>query len=264
MTDFLTYNQQGHVVTLTMNEPATRNALSGNTAVQEFADACTRIERDESVRVVIVTGSGSAFSAGGNLNAMRQDGRGQKEGASVRRGLRTGVQQLSLALYALEVPLIAAVNGPAIGGGCDVACLCDIRIASDRARFAANFVKIGIIPALGGAWLLPRIVGPSRAAQMCFTGEVLGAAQALACGLVSLVVPHDELLPEAMVMAQAIAANSGDALRMTKNLLRSSGASNFPNHLDTAAGMQALALHTRGHEAALQGLLQPVSRSTHK
>lgn len=260
MTHFLQYEQQGAVVTLTMDEPATRNALSGNTAVQEFVDTCTAIERDASVRVVILTGSGKAFSAGGNLHAMRQDGRDHKEGASVRRGLRNGVQQLSLALYALEVPLIAAVNGPAIGGGCDVACLCDIRIASDKARFAANFVKLGIVPALGGAWLLPRIVGPSRAAQMCFTGEVLDANQALACGLVSRVVPHEGLMADAMAMAQAIAASSGDALRMTKNLLRSSGASSFADHLGTAGGMQALALHTSSHETALQALLH----STHR
>jgi enoyl-CoA hydratase/carnithine racemase len=260
MADFLNYEQQGPVVTLTMNEPATRNALSGNTAVLEFIEACSRIERDESVRVAIVTGSGDAFSAGGNLNAMRQDWRDHKEGASVRRSLRAGVQRLSLALYGLEVPLIAAVNGPAIGGGCDLACLCDIRIASEKARFAANFVKLGLVPALGGAWLLPRIVGPSRAAQMLLTGEVLDAAAAMACGLVSRIVPHEDLMAAAMAMALSIAASPGHALRMTKGLVRSGGASSFPDHLDTAAGMQALALHTGGHEAALDNLLNSAHR----
>lgn len=254
MANFLTYEQQGAIVTLTMNEPESRNALSGNTAVQEFIESCARIERDETVRVAIITGMGPVFSAGGNLNAMREDWRDSREGASVRRRLHTGVQQLSLAMQALEVPLIAAVNGPAIGGGCDLACLCDIRIASDKARFAANFVKLGLVPALGGAWLLPRIVGASRAAQMCFTGEVLDASAALSCGLVSRIVAHDSLMDAVMTMASAIAANSGHALRMTKSLLRASSTTSFPDHIATAAGMQALALHTSDHELALKGL----------
>lgn len=247
------YQQSGAVVTLTLSEPATRNSLSGNSAVEEFIAACRRIDGDPTVRAVIVTGGDPAFSAGGNLRALRENWRGASEGAAVRRRLRTDVQQISLSLYALEVPVIAAVNGPAVGGGCDLACVCDIRIASARASFAANFVKLGMVPALGGAWLLPRIVGPARAARMCLTGDTLDAEAALACGLVSQVVPHEELLSTAAALAERIAANPADALRMTKRLLREPGTS-FASHLEMAAAMQALALQTSAHEAALEQL----------
>lgn len=239
------------VVLLTVDDPATRNALSGNTAIAEIIDACERLGTDPEVRAVIVTGRDPAFSAGGNLAALRSLWRPALEAATVRRRLRDDLQGLGLALQALEVPLIAAVNGPAMGGGCDLACLCDIRIASTRARFSANFVKLGMVPALGGAWLLPRIVGPARAAQMCLTGEMLDAPAALAAGLVSQVVEHDALMDTALALARQIAALPTDAVRMTKRLLRASEGS-FAAHLETAAAMQALALHTAAHEAALE------------
>lgn len=257
----IAYEQSGAVVTLTLSAPATRNSLSGNSAVEDVQDACRRIEADAGVRAVIVTGSDPAFSAGGNLRALRDNWRGVAEGAAVRRSLRASVQRITLSLHALEVPLIAAVNGPAIGGGCDLACVCDIRIASERAAFAANFVKLGMVPALGGAWLLPRIVGAARAAQMCLTGQVLDAQAALACGLVSQVVPHADLLGTANAIAAQVAANPADALRMTKRLLREPGTS-LASHLEMAAAMQALALQTAAHEAALEQIAQRRSTET--
>jgi len=123
-----------------------------------------------------------------------------------------------LALHHLEVPVIAAINGPAIGAGLDLACMCDIRIASETAVFAESFVKLGIIPGDGGAWFLQRIVGLSKAAEMTFTGEPISAADALACGLVSRVVPAAELMDAAFVLAGQIAANPGHQLRMAKRL----------------------------------------------
>jgi len=251
MKPFLRFECEGAVVVLTMDDPAMRNPLSGNTAVREFVAACARIEADPDVRAVVITGADPAFSSGGSLDAMREDWRDRKRGVAVRAQLREGVQPLSLALHALQVPTIAAVNGAAIGGGCDLACLCDIRIASERARFAANFVRLGIVPAIGAAWLLPRILGASRAAEMCLTGEVLDAQAALACGLVSRVIPHERLLDEAMSLATRIAANSGPALRMTKSLLKAADRTDFPTYLDMAAGMQALALQSEEHETAV-------------
>lgn len=254
MTPFLEYRKEGAVAVLTMNEPATRNALSGNAAVDEFVEACARIDRDDTIRAVVITGRDPAFSAGGNLQTMRADWRDRREAVAVRLSLRSGVQRLSLSLHAIEVPLIAAVNGPAIGGGCDLACLCDIRLASHRASFSASFVKLGLVPALGGAWLLPRIVGPSRAAEMCLTGEVLHADEALACGLVSRVIQHGLLMDAAMALASTIASRPAHAVRMTKNLLRSSAASSLSDHLDKAAPMQALVLHSGAHEDAWRAL----------
>lgn len=252
MPDFLTIEAHGPVLLLTMSQPDMRNALSGNSAIDEFLVACDRVERDPAIRAVVITGADPAFSSGGSLKAMRADWKGHKEGVQLRQQLRNGVQRLCLALYKLEVATIAAVNGPAIGGGCDLACVCDVRIASERAAFAANFVKIGIVPALGGAWLLSRLLGPSKAAELCLTGDVIDAPAALGLGLVSRVVPHEALLPQAMDLARRIACNSGHALRMTKRLLRAADVTDLATNLDMAAGFQALALHSGDHEQAVQ------------
>ena len=256
MTPFLLYEQQQSVVTLTMNEPQTRNALTGNSAVDEFVAACQRINADASVRVVIVTGSGPVFSAGGNVKDMRRFFEQDIDPVHIRQEYRNGIQRLPLALYNLEVPTIAAVNGPAIGAGCDLTCMCDIRIASETATFAESFVKVGIIPGDGGAWLLPRVVGLSKAAEMSFTGDALSAAEALECGLVSRVVPPGELLAAANDLAQRIAANPGGALRMTKRLLREGQTARLESLLEMSAGFQALAHKTPQHKEAVLAFIE--------
>jgi enoyl-CoA hydratase/carnithine racemase len=251
MGAFLVYEQQGAVVTLTMNQPETRNALTGNTAAAEFVEACTRIRADASVRAVIVTGAGTVFSSGGNVKDMRRFFDPPIEPARIRQEYRDGIQRLTLALYHLDVPTIAAVNGPAIGAGCDLSCMCDIRLASEKASFAESFIRVGLIPGDGGAWLLPRVVGMSRAAEMSFTGDPIDAQHALACGLVSRVVPHDQLLVEAHGLAARIASNPGSVLRMTKSLLREGQNVRLDTLLEMAAGMQALAHHTPQHREAV-------------
>ncbi len=256
MNSFLLYQQTGAVVTLTMNQPDTRNVLTGNSAVDEFVAACARINADASVRVVIITGAGSAFSAGGNVRDMQRFFDDKLDPASIREEYRNGIQRLPLALYNLEVPTIAAVNGHAIGAGCDLACMCDMRIAAQSARFAESFVKVGIIPGDGGAWLLPRVVGMSKAAEMAFTGEALNAAEALACGLVSQVVPDADLLTAANALAQRIAVNPGQALRMTKRLLREGQHARLESLLEMSAGFQALAHKTSQHREAVTAFME--------
>ncbi len=135
-------------------------------------------------------------------------------------GYKRGIQRVAKVMWECEVPLIAAVNGPAYGAGCDTTCLCDIRFASTHATFAENFVRVGLIPGDGGAWLLPRQIGLSRAAEMTFTAEPVDAVTALEWGLVSKVVEPDELLPEAQALAARIAQNPPRQLRMAKRLLR--------------------------------------------
>lgn len=250
MASFLLYEQDGPVVTLTLNSPGTRNVLTGNTAAQEFVDACARITADESVRAVIVTGAGPAFSAGGDLKDMLN--MFDWSPSRLRDWYRSGVQRLALAVHSLEVPAIAAVNGPAIGAGCDLATMCDIRIASDQAVFAESFVKVGLIPGDGGAWLLPRVVGKSMAAEMSFTGRTLDAQEALRIGLVSRVVPHEQLLAEARKLAADIAQNPGGALRMAKKLLREGERLDFAPLLEMSAGLQALAHKTPCHAEAVK------------
>lgn len=253
--DFLLHDQQDGIVTLTMNRPQERNPLSDEAQFEEFTAACARIRADLSVRCVILTGAGTAFCAGGNIKHMRNK-QGIAEGSAldIQNRYRTGIQRIPLALYHLEVPTIAAVNGPAIGAGCDLACMCDIRIASKSARFAESFVKLGIIPGDGGAWLLPRIVGMSKAAEMTFTGEAIGAAEALACGLVSKVVPPDALMAEARALASRIAANPSHALRMAKRLMREGQHIRIETLLEMSAAFQAICHSTPEHDAAVRAL----------
>lgn len=254
MTPFLSYQQSGAVVTLTMNAPETRNALTGNNAPQEFVDACARIADDMSVRAVVLTGNGPVFSSGGNLKHMQE--LFDQSPSALRNWYRQGIQRLATALYNLEVPTIAAVNGAAIGAGCDLTCMCDIRFAADTASFAESFVRVGLIPGDGGAWLLPRVVGMSKAAEMSFTGDSLSAAEALACGLVSRVVPADQLMPEALALAGRIAANPGTGLRMTKRLLREGQHMRLEGLLEMSAGFQAVAHKTPHHIEAIKAFIE--------
>ncbi len=262
MPDFLKYEQDGHVVTLTMNEPERRNPLTGNSAVPEFLAAIDRIHNDHNVRVVIVTGAGTAFSSGGDVRNMERQANGEVTGMEIRHEYRTGIQKLPLALFNLEVPVIAAINGAAVGAGLDLACMCDIRLASDRAKFAESFVKLGIIPGDGGAWLLPRIVGMSRAAEMVFTGDIITADLALQWGLVSRVVPGADLMAAANEMAARIAINPGHAVRLSKRLLREGMHTRLDTILEMSAAFQALSHQTDDHRKAVAAFLEKKPRAS--
>ena len=252
---FLKITRDGAVAILTMNQPETRNALTGNTAVEEFVQACADIQADRTVRAAVVTGEGPVFSSGGNVKDMQRYFQQQLSPESIREEYRRGIQRLPRALYNLDVPVIAAVNGPAIGAGLDLTCMCDIRIASEKATFAESFVKVGIVPGDGGAWLLPRAVGMSKASEMAFTGEALTAQEALACGLVSRVVAPEALLETALGLARKIAANPGGVLRMTKRLLREGERATLESLLEISASYQAIAHMEPDHHEAVRAFV---------
>lgn len=251
MNPFLLFDRDGPVVTLTMNDPERRNPLTDNTAVDEFLAAFDRIRRDSSIRAVILTGAGNAFSAGGNMHGLARHASGEIPGTQIRHEYQIGIQRLPPALFDLEVPVIAAINGPAIGAGLDLACACDLRIASTKASFAESFVKLGLISGDGGAWLLPRVIGLPRAAEMTFTGDAIDANTALAWQLVSDVVEPDQLLPRARHLAERIARNPPQALRMGKRLLHEAIHSPLSSVLELAAAFQALAHLTPENRAAV-------------
>ncbi|MCO5336740.1 MULTISPECIES: crotonase/enoyl-CoA hydratase family protein [Delftia] len=253
---FLNIARDGAIWTLTMNQPETRNALTGNTAVEEFVQVCDEIRRDASVKAVILTGAGPIFSSGGNVKDMQRFFDDALTPDAIREEYRQGIQRIPRALTQLDVPVICAVNGPAIGAGLDLTCMCDIRIASETATFAESFVRVGIVPGDGGAWLLPRAVGRAKAAEMAFTGEAIDAQEALACGLVSRVVPADQLLPTARALADKIAANPGAVMRMTKRLLREGEHSTLESLLELSAGYQALAHKTADHREAVMAFVE--------
>lgn len=253
---FLTSERDGSILTVTMNQPETRNALTGNTAVEEFVQLCDEVRKDTSVKVVILTGAGPIFSSGGNVKDMQRFFDDALTPDLIREEYRNGIQRIPNALYQLDVPVICAVNGPAIGAGLDLTCMCDIRIASESATFAESFVRVGIVPGDGGAWLLPRAVGMAKAAEMAFTGEAISAQEALACGLVSRVVAAEELLPTAQRLAQKIAANPAAVMRMTKRLLREGQHSSLASLLELSAGYQAIAHKTADHREAVMAFVE--------
>ena len=250
------YEQKDGIVLLTLDVPDQRNAISNPEVIDALLAALVRLDADPDARVAILTGAGSAFSSGGNIKRMGQaTGLSDPLPARTRINYRQGIQRIPLAFAALETPIIAAVNGPAVGAGCDLACMCDIRIASDLAWFAESFVKLGIIAGDGGSWLLPRAVGFSKAAEMALTGDHVSAEEALACGLVSRVVPADQLLAEARKLAARIAANPPHAVRMTKRLLWASQSLRLEEILEMAAAMQSLAHATADHKEAVAAFL---------
>ena len=253
---FLSIQRDGAILTLTMSQPETRNALTGNTAVDEFVQVCEDVRKDASVKVVILTAEGPIFSSGGNVKDMKRFFDDALTPDLIREEYRQGIQRIPMALYHLDVPVICAVNGPAIGAGLDLTCMCDIRIASENATFAESFVRVGIVPGDGGAWLLPRAVGMARASEMAFTGEAIDAQQALAWGLVSRVVPHGDLLTEARALAAKIAANPGAVMRMTKRLLREGEHSSLASLLEISAGYQAIAHKTIDHREAVTAFIE--------
>jgi len=253
----ITETRDGAVAIWTFSRPERLNALPDLTDGDEIVAACERVNNDRSISCVILTGEGRAFSAGGDLNAMKE----RRDlfagsGAEIREGYRRVVHRIVRALYGLEVPLITAVNGPAMGLGCDIAGLGDIRIASEKASFGIPFMKLGIIPGDGGSWLLPRNIGYNRAAEMLFTARTIDAATADSWGLVNRVVAHDSLMQEATITARQIAAQPPQALRMAKSLMRQGRDTNFDQMLEMSAAMQALAHLTQDHIEGVTAVLE--------
>jgi enoyl-CoA hydratase/carnithine racemase len=257
MTTPLLITRHGHTALITINRPDTRNALSGEEMFAAFESLVDELNADLSVRAAVLTGAGTAFCSGGNVAEMR-DRTGMFAGSpeEITERYRQGIQRIPRALARLQVPLIAAVNGPAIGAGNDLACMCDLRIASTTARFAESFVKVGIIPGDGGCWLLPRVVGHAKAAELALTGDTIAADEAVRIGLVSRVVGPDELLPEALALAGRIAANPPQVLRWTKQLLQQARTGTLEEALDAAGRLQGLAHHTADHAEAVAAFFE--------
>ena len=256
-TPLIRIAKEGPVTILTLDRAETMNPLGAPGDGDEFVAVANAINRDLECHVVILTGAGRAFSAGGDVKAMR-DKTGTFGGSTpaISDGYRDNIHQMLRALYGLRVPVIAAVNGPAIGLGCDVACLADIRIASESAKFGVTFLKLGIIPGDGGTWILPRVIGMSRAAELFYTGDVIDAATAKDWGLVSRVVPAEALMDEARALAGKIALLPPHSLRHTKNLLRQGQQTSYDTALELAANTQAMMHTTADHAEGIAGLLE--------
>jgi len=257
MEDTVLVERRGRVATLTFNRPEVRNAFSTVEQVEAFVAAVEGLGRDPELSVVIVTGAGTAFSSGGDVKGMlNETGFAAGSTLDLRHRYRHDVQRLTGSLFALELPTIAAVNGPAIGLGCDLACCCDMRIASSTARFAQSFIKLGLVPGDGGAWFFQRIVGISKAYELSFTGDTIDAPEAERIGLVSQVVAPEGLLPAAHALADRIAANPPQSLRLTKQLLREAQRSSLEGTFELSAAFQAIVQRTADHHEAVAAAIE--------
>ncbi len=256
MSSFLQVCREGPVVVASLNRPEQRNVISTREDSREIEEFCREMTEDHTVRAIVLTGAGAAFCAGGNVKDMAAK-KGMFAGSPYeqRNHYRLGIQKIPLSLYELEVPVVAAVNGPAMGAGLDLACMCDVRIAAKTAVFAESFVKLGIIPGDGGAWLLPRIIGMPRATIMTLTGDAIDAATALEFGLVTEVVESETCLDRALDIAGRIALNPGHSTRLAKRLLREGQDMKLGPLLEMSAAFQALSHHTDDHIEAVDAFV---------
>ena len=238
------------VATVTLNRPAARNALD-LVMRRELVAALDEIEADPSARVVILTGAGGHFCAGGDVKSMRPG-----SAAADGRARVTALNKLVMRLVEFPRPVIAMVDGFAVGAGCNLALCCDLVIASDRAKFGEVFAKIGLVPDGGGSWLLPRVVGLARAKELIFTADIIDAAEAGRIGLVNRVVPAAELEPVTRALATRIAQGPPKVLAMAKHMVNRAAATDLPGALDVEAFSQAIATTGDEHREGLAAFFE--------
>ena len=253
-------NREHGFATLTLNRPGRLNSLS-NHMLESLADAIESVAEDDSIRAVIITGSGRSFCAGADTDEMTGgEGEGpHKPGPGGPEALRRGfklAQKVILGIYEMEKPVIAAINGSAVGAGFDLACACDIRIASDSARFMAAYFHVGLFPGYGGTWLYPRLLGSAKAAEMMFTGNFMEIDEAKDLGFLNDVVSEDELLNTAEKMARRIASGPPIAIRLAKTMMRRGMSMDLETSLEMAAAAEAITLSSSDHAEGMSALRQ--------
>ena len=253
----LLYEKKGAVGILTVNRPEALNAIN-SALLDELYDKVSEIAADESVRCLILTGSGKAFVAGADIGEMKD--------LSKQEGYEFGMRghRSFTAVENLEIPVIAAVNGYALGGGCELALCADIRIASERAKFAQPEVGLGITPGFGGTQRLIRTVYRAKAMEMILTARTVSAQEALEMGLVSRVVPGEELMNTALALAEAIAANAPVAVRNAKAAVRRSYARELNEDLEAEAKLFADCFETEDQRMAMTAFVNKTPKTEFK
>ena len=254
---------KNRVAILTMNRHDMRNALTGTNLIQDIVNTAKWVNNCEDVSVLVITGAGTAFSAGGNIRDMAsRSGDFAGDVAECEKRYRQGIQQIPLALQNVEVPIIAAVNGPAVGAGFDLANMADIRIASENAKFGETFLNLGIIPGDGGAWLLQRSIGYQRAFELTLSGRMIDAREAEKYGIVLEVTEPENLLPTAMKMAEEFSEKPPKALRLTKRLMKMAQRMELKDFLDICACFQGMCHNEPEHLVAVEKMLETMKKTT--
>ena len=246
------HRTEGHIAIITLNRPQVKNVFSLE-MIAKWRQFLEESRTDKAVRVIIITGSGDTFCSGANIRDLAE---GKLRSWEMKRFLWEGVQRIALTLEDLDKPVIAAINGAAMGAGLDMALMCDLRVCSDRARLAESYILMGMAPGDGGAYFLPRLVGISKALELLLTGDVIRPKDALEMGLVNRVVPHERLMEETMILAEKIADKPPLAVSMTKRAVYHGQMGSLRSHLDYISSQVALLSETEDHREAARAFLE--------
>jgi len=254
--DTIVVEKSDNVGKIVMNRPEVLNAMTTK-LVDELTEAVKDLAKDSEVRVVVLTGAGRAFSSGADLKegfsgTRNEPGSGAEK---IRQELQTA-QVISYILHSMEKPTIALVNGVAAGGGMDWALSCDMRIGCERTRFMSAYIRIGAFSGLGGTWLLPRLVGIPKAAELLFTGDFLDAEEAYHLGLLNKLVPSEKLQEEGMAFARKIALGPPIAIKLTKMLIYKGLHMEFQTALQMAAACETITLTSEDRNEGVKAFLE--------
>lgn len=241
---------------ITLNRPEASNAYSSG-MVKSLVEVLKFADFDNNVRVIVITGAGKNFCAGGDIKAMKsKEGMFAGDSNQLREAYQAGIQQIPLTISNLKTPLIAMVNGAAVGAGCDLAAMCDLRIVSDQATFAETFAKVGLVPGDGGAFFITRLIGFGKAMEMFMTCKTFSAVEALKMGLVNEVVLPNELKNKTEELVEKLTALPPIALQMTKKAITNAYQSDLSSHLELMAAYQGITQRSSDHFKALDGMLE--------
>ena len=248
------FKKEDGVATIMLNRPESLNALGG-TMREDIIDAIQDVKGDKTIGALVITGAGRAFCAGGNIKEMEKM---SLEVSLVDRRdfVRSISHRIITELRCLEKPVIASINGHAIGAGCNIALACDMRISSEKAKFGVSFINMGLVSDYGGLYFLPRLVGAAKALELYFTGDIIDANEAFRIGMVNQIVPPDELEKATYELAGKIAKKAPIALGMIKEILYKGLNMDLATELDMEANAQSICLKTEDHREGVRAFLE--------
>jgi enoyl-CoA hydratase/carnithine racemase len=234
---------KNRVQIITLNRPEKKNAFNGE-MIEEWVKALEDALQNEEVHVIVITGAGNAFCSGGDVGGMKQN----QKPLDNKNKLWNNIHRVPLTLKSIDKPVIAAINGPAVGAGLDMALMCDIRTMVSDSKVSEGYVKVGLVPGDGGAFFLPKIVGEAKAFELLWTGNFISSEEALTLGLVNHVYSQEEFMEKTMQLAEQIAAGPQVAIRMTKRAVRYSRTMELEPALDLISSHYAIIKETEDHK----------------
>lgn len=257
----LQFEVKNNVAFINLNRPKSLNAFSLE-MINNWIESLKKIRDEDDIHVGILTGNGKAFCAGGDVKSMKE-GKGfmnqsteeidfYSTPSNTKDSLWKHIQKIPLLMEEIDKPMIAAINGAAIGAGLDMALMCDYRICSDKAKLGEGYINAGIVPGDGGGYYLPRVVGIDKALELLWTGEIITAKESLDIGLVSRVVKQEDLYKETVNFAEQLAKSPQLSLRMTKRLVYESLSMSLKQSLDMASSFMGITVHHQEHKEKIK------------